>query len=206
MDTRYLAHLAAGSDFYELAWADSGTADLAVDDVPGRWRREERGPWLVYRDDAEHPDAGWKVHVAVRPERARSVVPAVVELCLRSGVAVKTLRSTRLVRLTQAKYSPPAGSGKVVTAYPVDEAALERLVTSLADLLRGEPGFASRARSRSQNGRSPSGSGRSADCGSRGPTAGPFPDCGPGNGPPSIIGREHGRRPTRERCRPLSPG
>ncbi len=140
MDTRYLAHLAAGSDFYELAWADAGPADLAVDGLPAGWRRDDRGPWLVYRDDAAPPDAGWKVHVAVRPERARAVVPAVVTVCLQNEVAVKTLRSTRLVRLTQAKYSPPAASGKVITAYPADEDALERLVDRLTDLLRGEPG------------------------------------------------------------------
>ncbi|MET0863107.1 MAG: hypothetical protein ABWZ98_02120, partial [Nakamurella sp.] len=154
MDTRYLAHL-ADPDFYDLAWTDSGPADLAVGDAAdaiaangqtdGRWRRTERGPWLVYRradhgSNAALPDAGWKVHVAVRPERAPDVVPQVVLACLRAGVEVKSLRSTRLVRLTQGKYAPVAGSGKVVTAYPTDDATLERLLGVLTQLLHGEPG------------------------------------------------------------------
>ena len=100
MDTRYLAYLDADPDFYDLAWSRPEEPDLAVDDasLPPGWRRERRGPWLVYSNDDLLPPTGWKVHVSLRPERAAVVVPRVVGACVTLGVAVKSLASTSRAR------------------------------------------------------------------------------------------------------------
>lgn len=143
MDTRYLAFSGPDPDFYDVPWSsEAEISDLGLppDRLPPAWQQVRSGPWLVYRGPGPIPESGWKVHVCARPERAAGVVDKALDACLSLGVQAKCLASTALVRSTQAKYADRASSGKVVTAYPVDEESLGRLLAVLAEALEGEPG------------------------------------------------------------------
>ncbi len=140
MDRRYLAFVTAHPDFYDEAWTEQGPGDLAMGTaLPWGWSRVETGPWMAFHNGTPLPTSGWKVHVGSRPEHAAAVVEATLAVCFDSGVAVKCLRSTRLVRLTQAKYVSPETSGKVLTAYPANDTQLTQVVQSLRARLAGLP-------------------------------------------------------------------
>ncbi|QKE83121.1 hypothetical protein [Arthrobacter sp. NEB 688] len=142
MDPRHLAHADADPDFYDDVWQVSPDAAdvLGPAVVPERVEVSDQGPWRVYRTPCLLPDSGWKVHVSCVPSRAEHVVPLVVAEALAEDLTCKHLRTRRLVAATQAKYAEPAGAGKVVTVYPVDETSLARIVARLTVLLAGEPG------------------------------------------------------------------
>ncbi|WP_030527219.1 hypothetical protein [Phycicoccus jejuensis] len=142
MDPRHLAHADADPDFYDDVWqVPCDAADvLGPAVVPERVEVSDQGPWRVYRTPCILPDSGWKVHVSCVPSRAEHVVPLVVAEALAEDLTCKHLRTRRLVAATQAKYAEPAGAGKVVTVYPVDEPSLARIVARLTVLLAGEPG------------------------------------------------------------------
>jgi tRNA A-37 threonylcarbamoyl transferase component Bud32 len=139
VDTRYLSFVGADPDFYEAEWAGR-LEDRIVTPACGAAESRLQGPWTVLDTGGDLPANGWKVHVSCRPERAVAVVSLVVGLCLARGVSCKHLSSVQLVAATQAKYADPLMAGKVITAYPRDEAELSTLVTDLTELLRGEPG------------------------------------------------------------------
>lgn len=138
MDTRYWAFLGE-SPFFDPP--GPGTDDLrdALDEVPAGWTVDTAGPWVRYRSPHPLPDAGWKVHVSAVPDRARTVIPRVVAICVELGLSVKTLRSTSLVQRMQGKYAPLAHCAKTVTIYPRDARDCERLIAALSDALRDEP-------------------------------------------------------------------
>ncbi|TDP90017.1 class III lanthionine synthetase LanKC [Labedaea rhizosphaerae] len=118
---------------------DDGRFDL---DLPAQgWHRRRRGVWVACApDDVRLPEQGWKIHVSTTPAAARRVLDVVSGYCVAAGVAFKHLRSQETLRLFNGKQAPRASSGKFVTIYPVDDAAFERVVTDLAELLAGTPG------------------------------------------------------------------
>lgn len=141
MDVRYLEFVGADPDFYDTEWEDKDEAQPLFVDAPAGTVITSAGPWRHYHvPGVDLPDSGWKVHVSCRPERAAEVVPRVVALCLGLSITCKHLRTVRLVASTQAKYATPTAAGKVITAYPKDEAELTALVQTLSDALAGEPG------------------------------------------------------------------
>lgn len=141
----YLPYTGADPLFYDVLWA-AGTHDdtdrvaPSAADAPAGWVVAEHGPWTAFQGPGALPPAGWKVHVSTLPHRAREVVGRAVRIAWQQGVSVKALRTRALVQASQQKYAPRTASGKVVTAYPTDEAALAALVAALAEALAGEPG------------------------------------------------------------------
>lgn len=143
VDLRYLACSTGHPLFYDVPWGDPRvelTLVAAVGELPAGWGLTSRGPWTIVASPNPLPSAGWKVHVACRPEHAEQVLRRVAETCFASGTAFKFLSSTRLVQDTQAKYAEATAAGKVVVAYPPDPEACERLVDFLRPALAEFPG------------------------------------------------------------------
>ncbi|MFD1271449.1 hypothetical protein ACFQ51_04140 [Streptomyces kaempferi] len=88
----------------------------------------------------ELPEQGWKIHVAARLDNAPHVLEVVRRYCFDNGVAYKFLRSPGLVQTQNAKYAARASSGKFLTLYPRDDAALEHCLSNLDAALDGAPG------------------------------------------------------------------
>jgi hypothetical protein len=111
-------------------------------DLPTQgWHRRERGLWTSWAPgDVRLPEQGWKIHVSTTLAEAHRVLDVVSGYCVTAGVAFKHLRSEEILLLLNGKQAGRASSGKFVTLYPVDDAAFERVVTDLAELLDGTPG------------------------------------------------------------------
>ncbi|YAL83253.1 hypothetical protein ACMYYO_00155 [Dermacoccaceae bacterium W4C1] len=140
MDTRYLAYVDADPDFYCCAWEEVDDSDLLGADVDlGDAQVRRHGPYRILLT-GPLPPTGWKVHVSATPQDCRSTVAKAIAACLAEGISCKHLLTERLVTSTQAKYADLTSSGKVLTAYPVDDAALERLLARLRVVLRGHRG------------------------------------------------------------------
>jgi serine/threonine protein kinase len=134
----------ADADFFDLperlddAAERFPAADLAT---PPGWLRAERGFWVSLRPvDAPLVKQGWKIHVSVTLDDAARVCELVRDFCVRHALPVKMLRSRKAAHYLNNKYAARAGSGKLITVYPADEAALERALTGLSAALAGTTG------------------------------------------------------------------
>jgi hypothetical protein len=119
--------------------------------LPYGWRQHEQDDWLVFR--ASHaaigegadravsalPEQGWKIHVSACLDNADRILDAVWDYCLPRKIDFKFLRSPAALLARVSKYADRAYSGKLVTIYPVDDAACETILAELGDLLDGEP-------------------------------------------------------------------
>jgi predicted Ser/Thr protein kinase len=109
--------------------------------LPSDWRREHLGDWVVaLPPDNSIPKQGWKIHVSATLENANDTITRSWEYCTSRAICFKFLPSKISVLMHNAKYAPRGSSGKVVTIYPVDEAALERTLAELDQLLDGAAG------------------------------------------------------------------
>src|SRR6185436_6267220 len=89
--------------------------------APPNWRRTARSLWTSLTPErAKLPPQGWKVHVSSTAADIADVLDRVWDYCVREGVAFKFLRSQAAVLVANAKSSARAGSGKLITIYPVD--------------------------------------------------------------------------------------
>ncbi|WP_219468459.1 class III lanthionine synthetase LanKC [Nonomuraea rhizosphaerae] len=108
---------------------------------PDGWRRGEQELWVVLRPPGvELPEQGWKIHVSATPDHAERVCDLVLDFCLANGLPVKFLRSGAAMRLLNSKYAERGGSGKLLTLYPLGDAALAEVLPELESLLRGFDG------------------------------------------------------------------
>ncbi len=144
MNDRYEAFCMASPLFYE-ALHSRGTAGtpfgVGERALPAGWRREEQDDWLVVvPEEIDLPMQGWKIHVSATMDNAERVLDTVWDYCLPRGIEFKFLRSMPALWLRSSKYAPRGYSGKLVTIYPPDEAACERILRELGALLDGEPG------------------------------------------------------------------
>lgn len=141
---KYLPYCVADDRFYDdpaAAGVERLGAPLVADPDPvSGYASGDSGPWRIHRAPGHLPAAGWKVHVSARPERAAHIVATALDACAELAVTAKHLRTRRLVELSQSKYADNRASGKVLVAYPADDATLTRLVRELAARLSGEPG------------------------------------------------------------------
>jgi len=144
MDKRYEAYCLTDPEYYDQAVPRAGrdAAFPAADrEAPAGWSTQASADWWhVTPDDHRLPDQGWKIHVSATMHTAEKVLDVVWDYCLARHLAFKFIRGPKLLFLRNSKYADRAGSGKLVTLYPVDEAELEHVLAELGDLLRGEPG------------------------------------------------------------------
>lgn len=144
MDSRYEAFCMASPLFYDaLRSATNAGVSYATADrpLPAGWRREEQDDWLVFSPpDLDLPMQGWKIHVSACLDNADKILDTVWDYCVPRSLEFKFLRSGPALWLRSSKYAPRGYSGKLVTIYPPDDAACERVLTELGELLDGEPG------------------------------------------------------------------
>lgn len=143
MDMRYEAYSYADKLFYDspVRWAAQEEFAAAGGPVPEGWIRNTREVWVGFHPaGVELPDQGWKIHVSATLGNAGHVLDVVREHCLAHGIAFKFLRSPTLVQTQNAKYASRGSSGKFLTLYPADDAALERCLEELDAALDGAPG------------------------------------------------------------------
>ncbi|MEU8946581.1 class III lanthionine synthetase LanKC [Streptomyces sp. NPDC048489] len=143
MDMRYEAYSYADRLFYDspVQWAAREEFPAATEAAPPGWVRSVREVWVGFQPvSPELPEQGWKIHVAARLDNAAHVLDVVRRYCFEHGVAYKFLRSPGLVQTQNAKYAARASSGKFLTLYPRDDAALEHCLTTLDAALDGAPG------------------------------------------------------------------
>ncbi|MEU8664202.1 class III lanthionine synthetase LanKC, partial [Actinoplanes philippinensis] len=134
----------ADPDFFEHPdrFSDAGQRFPAADrPAPDGWRRTEHGLWVSMRPlDVTLPAQGWKIHVSARLDDAARVCDIVAGHCLAARIPFKLLRSRRVAHLLNSKYADRTGSGKLLTVYPPDEAALARTLPALSAALTGTAG------------------------------------------------------------------
>ena len=144
MDKRYELFCLADPLFYDSP-NRSGAADrcfaAATRPLPAGWAQTRLGEWQVQMPPGDPlPAQGWKIHVSACTENAERVLGRLFDYCVPRQLSFKFLRSPLALHLRNAKYAPRGASGKLVTIYPADEAACERILAELNDLVGGEPG------------------------------------------------------------------
>ncbi|WP_394827244.1 class III lanthionine synthetase LanKC [Pendulispora albinea] len=145
MDASYEAYCLADPFFYESpARMDrEGCDDFALANraLPAGWQRHVDDTWVRFRpDDISLPQQGWKVHVSGCMGNANRILEAVWEYCVPARIAFKFLRGPAIHFVRNTKYAQRNGSGKLVTIYPADEAALAIVLHELNERIGGEPG------------------------------------------------------------------
>jgi tRNA A-37 threonylcarbamoyl transferase component Bud32 len=102
--------------------------------APDGWQRDDRGIWISLKPTgARGPEQGWKIHVSATPKTADRICSAVWDYCVPRGIRFKHLRNRSVLVALNAKYAPRSASGKMVTIYPVDEAALRMVLDELGE-------------------------------------------------------------------------
>ncbi|UJW30970.1 class III lanthionine synthetase LanKC [Saccharothrix sp. AJ9571] len=135
----YQSYAVADPDFYEPLhrWDDRAERYRPADaDPPEGWRRSEQEIWVSWSPDGvKLPAQGWKVHVSATPQDSAHVLGVVLEHCVNRTIAVKFLRSVKMLWFLNSKYAHRGSSGKFCTLYPADEDECERLLRELGPLL-----------------------------------------------------------------------
>jgi hypothetical protein len=144
MNDRYEAFCMASPVFYEALHSHRTAGEpFRVDrrPIPTGWRRQEQDDWLIFAPEGiDLPMQGWKIHVSACLENADEVLEAVWDYCVPRTIEFKFLRSMPALWLRSSKYAPRGYSGKLVTIYPPDDAACEKVLVELGEILDGQPG------------------------------------------------------------------
>lgn len=145
MEERYELFCTTDPSFYDQA--GPGTADdelftqLRADRTPEGWDRHTPRGWISYRPRGVRlPRQGWKIHVSATLDRAAEVVRDVFSVCVAHRAPFKVVPGPREYHRRNGKYGERAGSGKLVTVYPLDNNHLRGLVLALDERLHGVPG------------------------------------------------------------------
>ncbi|MGH3434357.1 MAG: serine/threonine protein kinase, partial [Thermocrispum sp.] len=143
MDQGYETFCMADATFYDAmhsehtAGASFPTADRPL---PDGWQRQEQDDWFVFHHGyVGLPPQGWKIHASACLDNAGRILDVVWDYCVPRGIEFKFLRSPAALVARVSKYAPREYSGKLVTIYPVDDAACETILRELGELLDGEP-------------------------------------------------------------------
>jgi serine/threonine protein kinase len=142
VDKRYEQYCLVSPLFYDAPGNGSEKA-FAISDraLPDGWRRERASDWMInIAPEAQLPKQGWKIHVSACLDNSESVITRVWEYCTSRDISFKFLSGRLAVLVRNGKYAPRGSSGKIVTIYPADETACERILADLGHLLNGEPG------------------------------------------------------------------
>jgi tRNA A-37 threonylcarbamoyl transferase component Bud32 len=144
VDKQYEQYCVADPLFYDAPDREGGRAgrfEVAARPLPAGWRREPLGNWLVnLPPNAQMSAQGWKIHVSACPDNAGEIIERVWHYCVPREISFKFIPDRLAVLMRNAKYAPRASSGKVITIYPPDESACERILRELDAILGGAPG------------------------------------------------------------------
>jgi len=144
VDKQYEQYCLASPYFYDFPYRDHAMEEgfpASRQPLPPGWRRERLGDWLINIPPGPPiPSQGWKIHVSACLDNADEIVTLVWQYCVPREISFKFLPGRLAVLMRNAKYAPRGASGKVVTVYPTDEAACERILAELDAMLDGAPG------------------------------------------------------------------
>lgn len=142
---RYEPYCLADRLFYDrLGEQAKDLSDYAVTRRPveAGWLREESDTWIYYapQDGPPLPRQGWKIHLSARYQDAARALELTWDYCMQRGIAFKHLRGESTLVMQNSKAASRSSSGKLVTIYPRDVAALEITLKDLHELLHGVTG------------------------------------------------------------------
>lgn len=141
MDNRYELYCLASHDFYDVPHRVEKDFEILDWPLPDGWQRARTGQWAVNIPPAgQLPAQGWKIHVSACLDNAERTLAQVWRYCIPREIHFKFLSSRTAVLMHNAKYAPRGSSGKAVTIYPVNEAACQRILADLDELLGGAAG------------------------------------------------------------------
>jgi Lanthionine synthetase C-like protein/Protein kinase domain len=134
-------YLAADREFYAPLETARGGEPYAPTAAAEGWTSTAEGLWTSwYRPGEVVVEAGWKVHVSARPERAARVLDVVAAVCFEQDVIFKHLSNTKFFEWLHHKYAARPQSGKFIAAYPPDVRSARTLMERLRAELEGERG------------------------------------------------------------------
>jgi serine/threonine protein kinase len=145
MDRGYETFCLADPLFYDVLHSSKRTSGKAFPTsdrpLPEGWQRREQDDWFTFSGPAtaDLPPQGWKIHVSACMDNAPRVLDAVWDFCIPRGINFKFLQSSSALMARVSKYAPRGYSAKLVTIYPSDDAACEKILRELGEELDGEP-------------------------------------------------------------------
>jgi class III lanthionine synthetase len=144
MEQEYQQFCMADPSFYDAMHSaqTAGTSFATAErPLPDGWSLHEQDDWFVVGSATPRalPLQGWKIHASATAANADRVLDAVWDYCVPRDIAFKFLRSPSALTARVSKYAPRGYSGKLVTVYPENDAACEKILGELGELLAGEP-------------------------------------------------------------------
>lgn len=144
MDQDYQPFCMADPSFYDAMHSEDTAGEsfaTASRALPDGWTLHAQDDWFVVdpRVRQDIPLQGWKIHASAATDNADRVLDTVWEYCVARGISFKFLRSSSALLARVAKYAPRGYAGKLVTIYPENDEACERILTELGEQLDGEP-------------------------------------------------------------------
>jgi tRNA A-37 threonylcarbamoyl transferase component Bud32 len=144
MDQDYQPFCMADPSFYDAMHSEDTAGEsfaTASRPLPEGWTLREQDDWLVVNPAVRQdtPMQGWKIHASATIDNADHVLDTVWEYCVARGILFKFLRSSSALLARVAKYAPRGFAGKLVTIYPENDEACEKILTELGAQLDGEP-------------------------------------------------------------------
>jgi tRNA A-37 threonylcarbamoyl transferase component Bud32 len=144
MDQDYQPFCMADPSFYDAMHSEDTAGEsfaTASRPLPDGWTLRPQDDWLVVDPSVRQntPMQGWKIHASATIENADRVLDTVWEYCVARGIMFKFLRSSSALLARVAKYAPRGFAGKLVTIYPENDEACEKILTELGEQLDGEP-------------------------------------------------------------------
>jgi serine/threonine protein kinase len=144
MDQDYQPFCMADPSFYDAMHSEATAGEsfaTAARPLPAGWTLHEQDDWFVINPPvrAELPLQGWKIHASATQANADRVLDIIWDYCVERGISFKFLRSSSALLARVSKYAPRGYAGKLVTIYPENDAACERMLTELGARLDGEP-------------------------------------------------------------------
>lgn len=141
MDNRYELYCLANPVFYDVPYHVEKEFAILDWRLPDGWQRARAGQWTInIPPSGKIPEQGWKIHVSACLDNAERTLTQVWQYCVPRDIHFKFLSSRMAVLIRNAKYAPRGSSGKAVTIYPADEAACQRILGELNELIGGARG------------------------------------------------------------------
>lgn len=136
----YLEYCQGDPYFYDLPRTLDETP-FDVGELPPGWSTSTTPGWChVAPPLLRLPVQGWKIHISTTPSHAEKGLHLAAQVCFAQSLAFKFNATRHDLLSRDAKYAARGGSGKFITVYPPDAAALERAVYSLAEVTAGLEG------------------------------------------------------------------